>query len=103
MPQNPNIVSSILMCKCPKCHEGNLFKNKRIYKYKGYFDMPNNCPKCGQDFQIEAGFYLGAMFVSYAFTVALTVAVFVAFTTFNAANPTIIGISEIYIVNGAGK
>jgi uncharacterized protein (DUF983 family) len=55
-----------------------------MYKYKGYFDMPDNCLKCGQDFQIEAGFYLGAMFVSYACTVAITVATFVAFTTFNA-------------------
>ncbi len=83
MAQNSNIVGSILTCKCPKCQEGDLFKNKNMYKYKGYFDMPDNCTECGQDFQIEAGFYLGAMFVSYAFTIALTVAIFVAFTTFN--------------------
>ena len=84
MAQSSNLIPSVLKCKCPKCQEGNLFINKNIYAYKGYFDMPNNCPKCGQDFQIEAGFYLGAMFVSYACTVALTIAVFVAFTTFNA-------------------
>ena len=46
--------------------------------------MPDNCPKCDQDFQMEAGFYLGAMFVSYALTVAIVVSVFVAFVTFNA-------------------
>ena len=84
MGQSPHLITSILKCKCPKCHEGNLFTNRNMYKYKGYFDMPDHCSKCGQDFQIEAGFYLGAMFVSYACTVALTVAIFVAFTIFNA-------------------
>jgi uncharacterized protein (DUF983 family) len=84
MAQSHNIVSSILTCKCPKCHEGNLFLNEKTYQYKKFLDMPDNCPKCNQDYQIEAGFYLGAMFVSYALTVALTVAVFVAFATFNA-------------------
>jgi uncharacterized protein (DUF983 family) len=84
MAQSHNIVSSILTCKCPKCHEGNLFLNEKTYQYKKFLDMPENCPKCNQDYQIEAGFYLGAMFVSYALTVALTVSVFVAFATFNA-------------------
>ncbi|MFB0924423.1 MAG: DUF983 domain-containing protein, partial [Vicingaceae bacterium] len=84
MAQSHNIVSSILTCKCPKCHEGNLFLNEKTYQYKKFLDMPDNCPKCNQDYQIEAGFYLGAMFVSYALTVALTVAVFVALATFNA-------------------
>ena len=83
MKNKDHLITSILKCKCPKCQTGNLFVNKNMYQYKGYFDMPNHCPKCGQDFQIEAGFYLGAMFVSYACTVALTVAVFIAFTTFN--------------------
>lgn len=84
MQQDPNTFKSVLKMKCPKCHEGNLFKNKTIYKYDGYFDMPDYCPKCDQSFRIESGFYLGAMFVSYGLTIALNVAVFVAFLTFNA-------------------
>lgn len=82
MTQNSNIIGSVLKCKCPKCHEGDLFVNK--YKYNGFFDMPNNCSKCNQDFQIESGFYLGAMFVSYALTVVLAVSVFVGFVIFDA-------------------
>jgi len=82
MSQNSNILKSTLNLKCPKCHEGDLFCNTRVYRYKGFFDMPNRCPKCNQDFQIEAGFYLGAMFVSYALTVALNVAVFCRFYCF---------------------
>ena len=79
----PKAIPSVLKLKCPKCREGNLFVNKSSYKYKGFFDMPRKCPKCGQDFEIETGFYYGAMYVSYALTIAITVAVFVALTVFN--------------------
>lgn len=34
--------------------------------------MPAACPVCGMNFMPEPGFYFGAMYVSYAFTVALT-------------------------------
>ncbi len=74
----PNLISSIMYFKCPKCRKGDLFCNKKTYQYKGFFDMPKKCPKCGQDFQIETGFYYGAMYMSYAFTIAIIVAIFVA-------------------------
>lgn len=38
--------------------------------------MPKECPHCHQDFRVEPGFYYGAMYVSYALTIAVTVAVF---------------------------
>jgi uncharacterized protein (DUF983 family) len=79
----PNPINSVLKLKCPKCRQGDLFYNKKIYQYKGFFDMPKKCPKCGQDFQIETGFYYGAMYVSYALTIALIVAVFIALIVFN--------------------
>ena len=77
MAQHPNLISSVLKFKCPKCQEGNLFCNKRIYHFKGFYDMPKECPRCGQDFEPESGFYLGAMYVSYAITIALNMAIFV--------------------------
>ncbi|MDG1475667.1 MAG: DUF983 domain-containing protein [Vicingaceae bacterium] len=83
MAETPNIVSSIIKCKCPKCREGDLFVNKNAYQYQNFLSVNDNCPKCNQDFQIEAGFYLGAMFVNYALTIAIIVAVFVAFVVFN--------------------
>lgn len=79
----PNPINSVLLLKCPKCRQGDLFCNKKIYQYNGFFDMPKKCPKCGQDFQIETGFYYGAMYVSYALTIALIVAVFIALIVFN--------------------
>jgi hypothetical protein len=36
------------------------------------------CPKCGQRFSVEPGFYFGAAYVSYALNVALVVASCVA-------------------------
>jgi len=84
MSKESSVIFSVLNFKCPRCHKGNLFTNKSSYQFKGFFDMPNNCLKCNQDFQLEAGFYLGAMFVSYALTVAISIAVFVLFVIFDA-------------------
>jgi len=90
-----NIVSSVLKLKCPKCREGDLFCNKSSYQYKEFFDMPDRCDKCGQDFQIETGFYYGAMYASYALTIAISVAVFVALTVFNLFSITSFLISDV--------
>ena len=40
--------------------------------------MNKNCPVCGQKTEIEAGFYYGTGYVSYALTVAFSVTTFVA-------------------------
>ena len=81
MSEFSNIIA-VCKLKCPKCHEGNLFINKNTYQYKGFFDMPDRCPKCNQDFQIETGFYYGAMYSSYAITVAINAIVFLLLTLF---------------------
>lgn len=41
--------------------------------------MPQTCPVCGQPLELEVGFYYGTGYVSYALTVAISVATFVAF------------------------
>lgn len=43
-----------------------------------FSEMNQTCPHCGVSFQPEPGFYFGALYVSYAFTVALFVAVWLA-------------------------
>lgn len=40
--------------------------------------MNEKCPVCNQPTEIEVGFYYGTGYVSYALTVALSVATFVA-------------------------
>lgn len=63
---------------CPRCREGYLFTSTKAYKLKGNTNMHQYCPVCGQPTEIEVGFYYGTGYVSYAITVALSVATFVA-------------------------
>lgn len=57
--------------------------------------MPKYCLKCGQDFEIETGFYYGAMYASYALTIAITVTVFVAITLLGLFSTTIFLILDV--------
>jgi len=43
--------------------------------------MPDRCLVCGENYMPEPGFFYGAMYVSYALTIALSVAIFVAMIT----------------------
>ncbi|MEM7106761.1 MAG: DUF983 domain-containing protein [Bacteroidota bacterium] len=45
------------------------------YNLTGFQKMHKNCPYCGLQFEREPGFFFGAMYISYAFSVALFVAV----------------------------
>ena len=66
--------SAILHGKCPRCRSGNMFVTG-VYDLKGFQKMHKNCPSCGLQFEREPGFFFGAMYISYAFSVALFVAV----------------------------
>lgn len=39
--------------------------------------MEERCDKCGHKYEIETGFFYGAMYVAYALTVAISVATYV--------------------------
>ncbi|MGB0836587.1 MAG: DUF983 domain-containing protein [Flavobacteriaceae bacterium] len=67
---------SILFKKCPRCHEGDFYKNPLSFRLLSLTKLNENCSSCGQKFELEPSFYYGAMYVSYALTVALAVAVF---------------------------
>lgn len=69
---------SILGQKCPRCQEGSLFINKNPYKLTNWDKMHSDCPVCGLHYEREPGFFQGAMYVSYALGVALSVAVLIA-------------------------
>lgn len=48
--------------KCPRCHEGNMFDAPIT---EGIYKMNKECPVCKQSFELEPGFYWGAMYVGY--------------------------------------
>ncbi len=72
-----SLLASILKGKCPVCRQGDAFLGKSIYDVKNMDKMPTNCSHCGHKFEREPGFWVGAMYSSYAITVAFSVAIFV--------------------------
>jgi uncharacterized protein (DUF983 family) len=61
---------SMLLCKCPQCRSGNMFKYPAT-DIKRFMQMHEFCPVCKLRFEIEPGFFWGAMYVSYALTTGL--------------------------------
>lgn len=49
--------------RCPRCEEGPLFR--------GWFTMRESCERCGLRFERAQGYFVGAIYVNYAATVAL--------------------------------
>ncbi len=68
----PSRLKSFIECKCPQCQSGKMFTHS-FYDLKNFTHMKENCPVCKLKFEIEPGFFWGAMYVSYAFSVALMI------------------------------
>ncbi len=67
-------LSSVIGCRCPRCREGKLFQQQLSIRLKKNMEMYKTCTICGQPTEIEVGFYYGTSYVSYALTVALSLA-----------------------------
>ena len=68
------LFKSLLKYKCPNCKKGNIFSPKNVFSFG---KMNSSCPKCNLKFNIEPGFFYGAMYVSYALAVAESIATYV--------------------------
>jgi uncharacterized protein (DUF983 family) len=69
MPNSSGLKAAI-NARCPQCHEGRLFK----YKWWNVFNfaqMEEKCSACHMRYEIEPGFFYGAMYISYAITVGI--------------------------------
>lgn len=66
---------SVVSGTCPRCHQGRLFVNKKPYKIDGWDKMNLDCPVCKLHYEREPGFFQGAMYVSYALGVAMSIGV----------------------------
>lgn len=56
-------VGDILHQRCPRCRTGNIFRSSI---FRGFPKMHLRCPVCDLKFEREPGYFLGAMYVSYA-------------------------------------
>jgi uncharacterized protein (DUF983 family) len=54
---------AIMGLRCPRCRVGKV--------YRGMVTMHRTCPDCGLKFEREPGYFLGAMYFSYALAVIL--------------------------------
>lgn len=67
-----NIGLAIAGSRCPQCRDGKLF-SVSILSYRKLSEVNKTCSVCGANFQPEPDFYYGAMYISYAFSVALVI------------------------------
>ncbi|PSL07888.1 uncharacterized protein DUF983 [Cecembia rubra] len=75
--KNKSLGAAMLHGKCPSCREGNIFPT-RVFSYRKLTEVNHQCPKCDAVLTPEPDFFYGAMYISYAFSVALMVTVFTA-------------------------
>jgi uncharacterized protein (DUF983 family) len=57
------LLTDILRQRCPRCRSGSIF---RYSIFRGFPKMHERCPVCDLKFDREPGYFLGAMYVSYA-------------------------------------
>ena len=93
---------SVFNMKCPRCQDGDLFETGS-FSFQKSFDMPENCPKCGQKYFLGPGFYYGAMFISYIFwgffcVIFGGVSIMFFGLSVNATTLILIGISAVFFV-----
>ena len=99
--QKKSYAEALLHGKCPRCREGDIFHYPlgRISKFNA---MNEACPHCGVRLEPEPGFYQGAMYVGYAFTVVILAVL--GIILYVAGNPpdwvyitTIVGVMAILV------
>ncbi len=58
--------------RCPRCRQGKVYAYPMSQFSKRHI-MNSDCPVCGQHYEVEPGLFWGAMYVSYAFSVAISI------------------------------
>lgn len=68
---------AIVSAKCPCCREGSLFPVSMM-SFRQLTKINKSCAVCGANFVPEPDFFYGAMYISYAFSVAWIITVLTA-------------------------
>lgn len=61
-----NMLYSMIMNKCSRCHQGDVFVSKNPYNLKKMFEIHTHCSHCHLKYESEPSFFYGALYVSYA-------------------------------------
>lgn len=74
---------AIINAKCPQCRKGDMFKYK-WWNITNFATQHKFCPICNLRYDREPGFFIGAMYISYAMIVVMvTIAWFVLYFIFD--------------------
>jgi uncharacterized protein (DUF983 family) len=92
----PSKLEAIVACRCPRCRQGEVFIHS-AFNLRKFDDMYEDCPVCGLHYEVEVGLFYGAMYISYAFSVAIVFTVGVVLYNLAGDPPT-----WVYIVSVAG-
>jgi uncharacterized protein (DUF983 family) len=60
------VLAAIARQVCPRCRQGPIFREPLR---RGILAMYEYCPVCGLQFEREPGYFLGAMYFSYMFSI----------------------------------
>ena len=71
-----SLIKSIITCKCPRCRKGKVFTHKNPYHRK-FGKIEKKCSVCNFIYEMEQGFWYGAMYFSYAFGVLISIPIVV--------------------------
>jgi uncharacterized protein (DUF983 family) len=76
----PSTLASILEQRCPRCRIGRIF---RYSIFRGFPKMCERCSICDLKFEREPGYFLGAMYFSFALGVLVMapIAIFLWYLT----------------------
>jgi len=68
-------IYSVFMNRCPRCNQGRFWRYNNPYKNILTKAINENlsCSVCSLKYEIEVGFWYGAMYISYAIGVAIMV------------------------------
>jgi uncharacterized protein (DUF983 family) len=70
----PTALLSILKQRCPRCRAGRIFRGSI---FRGFPKMYERCEVCDLKYEREAGYFLGAMYISYGLALG-TIAIIAA-------------------------
>ena len=68
MGEGKSLLADILHQRCPRCRSGKIYRGSA---FLGFPKMNERCPACLLRFEREAGYFLGAMYISYGLALVI--------------------------------
>ncbi|MEX2511269.1 MAG: DUF983 domain-containing protein [Cyclobacteriaceae bacterium] len=81
MKKKVSLATAMFRARCPRCRQGQLFPVS-VFSFRKLTQVNETCPQCGEVLVPEPDFYYGAMYISYALSVALFINVMLVLNYF---------------------